>query len=87
MQELSAMHDLKHLKMFWALHVTENDNIIGVEEDVVGPACEGCVGVVQSPSQSVVTVSDLTAVGGGGEEGLAAQVKPPNFGKPEFIIV
>ena len=55
-------------------HVTKNDCLTGVEQHVIGPACKSSIGIVQSPSQSVVTVSDLTSVGGGGDEGLAAQV-------------
>ena len=55
-------------------HVTKNDGLAHVEQDVVGPACKSSIGIVQSPSQCIVTVSDLTAVGGGGDEGIAAQV-------------
>ena len=56
-------------------HVTEHDDLVAdVEQDVIRPARKGSIGIIQSPSQGVVTVANLTAVGGGRDEGLAAQV-------------
>ena len=55
-------------------NVTKNNGFAGIEEYVIRPACESCVGVVESPSKSMVAVSDLTAIGQGRNEGLTAEI-------------
>ena len=46
-------------------YITENNYfIIGVEENIVSPACKISIGVIKSPCKSIVTVSYLTTIFG-----------------------
>ena len=55
-------------------NVTENNNIIGVKEDIISPTCKISIGVVQAPSQCIVTVSYLTTLGGRRNKGIALDI-------------
>ena len=55
-------------------NVTKNDGFTNVEENVVRPACEGCIGIVKSPCESIVAVSNLTTVCQGRNKCLTAEV-------------
>ncbi len=55
-------------------HIPQDDGFPGVEQHIVRPAGEGCIGVIQSPGQGVIAVAHLAAAAAGGHEGGAAQV-------------
>ena len=55
-------------------HITQDDGLTGVEQNIIRPACKGSIGVVQSPGQGILTITNLTTLLQGGGEGIAAQV-------------
>ena len=57
-----------------ACNVTENDYVISVKENVVSPPCKISIGIVKSPCESIVTVSNLTSIGKGRNKCVATNV-------------
>ena len=55
-------------------NVTKNNNIIGIEKNVIAPACESSIGIIESPCKSTATVSYLTAISGGCNESFTAEI-------------
>ena len=42
-------------------HVTQNDLLTNVEQNIIGPACEAGISIVKAPCQRILAVLDLTA--------------------------
>ena len=57
-----------------ACNVTENDYVISVKENVVSPPCKISIGIVKSPCESIVTVSNLTSIGKGRNKCVATNI-------------
>ena len=55
-------------------NVTENDYIISIEKHVIRPRCKSSIGIIKSPSKSIITVSNLTTLLSSSGKGFTAQI-------------
>ena len=56
-------------------YVAKNDNLVrNIKENIVRPGGESCIGIIESPSKGIVTISNFTTICGRRNKGITTEV-------------